>query len=467
MEAKKSRSRKTLTGNMEQIMKRQIEDLRKKLLSFKLVPRRNAQVYSYDNLPESCDILIFGPAGSGKSSLLKTFYRALHNTSRLPRELSDRIVVKGTDENEGTTKFTGLQLKPPAEYVKKSISHRDASQKSEVDYTSGIMVHDTRGQIWMDEKEHEQLRLLMKGNVKDMSMVEQRNFRYAHLLWEFWKKDSELFPTDIVRRKSTLKTRPHSLVFVFDGSMDEIPNGEEETKFYKEIIEMAREKHYFYPQIVLTRIDKVEAQVAQEYDEETKFYKEIIEMAREKHYFYPQIVLTRIDKVEAHEIPNGEEETKFYKEIIEMAREKHYFYPQIVLTRIDKVEAHEIPNGEEETKFYKEIIEMAREKHYFYPQIVLTRIDKVEAQVAQEYDLDEFEAEAKLREILDLKIESAVLKLGVSRSSVHFIENYHPNHEDDDLSIDYHALRLLHESVQQADTYLQSNLKEKTKCVIQ
>jgi len=104
---------------------------------------------------------------------------------------------------------------------------------------------------------------------------------------------------------------------------------------------------------------------------------------------------------------------------------------------------------------------------YFYPQIVLTRIDKVEAQVAQEYDLDEFEAEAKLREILDLKIESAVLKLGVSRSSVHFIENYHPNHEDDDLSIDYHALRLLHESVQQADTYLQSNLKEKTKCVIQ
>ena len=44
-----------------------------------------------------------------------------------------------------------------------------------------------------------------------------------------------------------LKSRPHCLVFVFDGSMDSIPNGEEEVQFYKEIIQMARERKYFYP----------------------------------------------------------------------------------------------------------------------------------------------------------------------------------------------------------------------------
>ena len=38
--------------------------------------------------------------------------------------------------------------------------------------------------------------------------------------------------------------------------------------------------------------------------------------------------------------------------------------------------------------------------------------------------MDDFEREQKLRETIDLKIEKIVLNLGVSRSSVHFIENY-------------------------------------------
>lgn len=74
-----------------------------------------------------------------------------------------------------------------------------------------------------------------------MTQLEQRNWRYAYFLWEFWKKDSELFPSDIFTNKS-LDTQPHALIFVFDGSLDQIPNGEEETKFYKGIIQMARKK---------------------------------------------------------------------------------------------------------------------------------------------------------------------------------------------------------------------------------
>ena len=47
-----------------------------------------------------------------------------------------------------------------------------------------------------------------------------------------------------------------------------------------------------------------------------------------------------------------------------------------------------------------------------------------------------------------MKIEKVVLSLGVSRSSVHFIENYKTDEEGQNVSIDYKALRLLHECVQ-------------------
>lgn len=46
-----------------------------------------------------------------------------------------------------------------------------------------------------------------------------------------------------------------------------------------------------------------------------------------------------------------------------------------------------------------------------------------------------------------MKIERVVLNLGISRSSVHFIENYKSNEEHQNVSIDYKALRLLHECV--------------------
>jgi hypothetical protein len=67
------------------------------------------------------------------------------------------------------------------------------------------------------------------------------------MLWEFWKRDYELFPNSILRKGKSLKDKPHCLVFVFDGSQDDIPNGEEETKFYKDIMNLARERKYFYP----------------------------------------------------------------------------------------------------------------------------------------------------------------------------------------------------------------------------
>jgi hypothetical protein len=92
------------------------------------------------------------------------------------------------------------------------------------------------------------------------------------MLWEFWKNDSDLFPSNIKKNVSnpSLKDKPHCVVFVFDGSMDEIPNGEEETKFYKDIIQMARDRKYFYPQVVLTCQDKILKELLEEMEEEEK-----------------------------------------------------------------------------------------------------------------------------------------------------------------------------------------------------
>ena len=112
-----------------------------------------------------------------------------------------------------------------------------------------------------------QLNLMIKGKVADKSLVEQRNYRYAYLLWEFWKRDTDLFPKTILGSLKGLSAKPHCTCFVFDGSMDEIPNGEEETSFYKDILEMSRTRGYSYPQIILTCIDKVETIMNEEESE--------------------------------------------------------------------------------------------------------------------------------------------------------------------------------------------------------
>ena len=311
--------KKKTQGTMSELMIRQVNQLRAALSNFLIVPMRSNPSLNYSVLPNHINLLLFGPSGSGKSSLLRTFYRSFHNTKTLPDEIHHKLVVKGTSHNEGTTLYTTVVIK----------------QESATEH--GIKVHDTRGQIWMDIKEKEQADLILQGKVRDQARVEQRNHRYAYLLWEFWKKDTQLFPTEILKNNPGLTDKPHCLLFVFDGSLEDIPNGEEETEFYHQILQMARNKGYFYPQIVLTHIDKVEAKVREE---------------------------------------------------------------------------------------------------------------------------------EKLREVLDTKIEGVVMKLGIPRSSVHFVENYHDSQWESDLSVDFHSLRLLHESTQQGEAYLQSQLREKSSCSI-
>lgn len=327
--------RASLSPSMVAIMESQVEEMRRLLFRFKVGATPQPGMETAAPLPGAppghADILVFGPSGSGKSSLIRTFYMALHKTQQVPPGFSDRIIVKDTAMNEGTLKYISAVIKPAR------VDGRGAG-------SSAIHCHDTRGHIWMDEREQKQLGIMLDGNVKDDSVVQQRNYRYARLLWEFWKSDVDLFPTEIIQRKTGLQTKPHALLFVFDGSMDDVPDGEEETRFYREIIQMARLRGHLYPQVVLTCIDRVEEK--------------------------------------------------------------------------------------------------------------LIRAGGATASPA--------DAELRLRQELDKKIENIVIKLDVSRTSVHFIENYHQGgvyEEGRNTSVDFHALKILTQCCSHADAFIAAQLR--------
>ena len=59
-------------------------------------------------MPSHLDILLFGPAGAGKTSLIKTFYRAIHEKSVIPASIEASLSVKDRLSNEGTTNYTKI-----------------------------------------------------------------------------------------------------------------------------------------------------------------------------------------------------------------------------------------------------------------------------------------------------------------------------------------------------------------------
>ena len=81
------------------------------------MPIRDQTQFNYDSMPNHIDILLFGPAGAGKTSLIKTFFRSLHDKRQLPDEILKLLTVKSKISNEGTTHYTQLVLKPFGEDV--------------------------------------------------------------------------------------------------------------------------------------------------------------------------------------------------------------------------------------------------------------------------------------------------------------------------------------------------------------
>lgn len=101
--------------------------------------------------------------------------------------------------------------------------------------------------------------------IKPGHKVVNRADRYAFLLWEFWKSDTELFPAEIVETKVGLNKKPHAIVFVFDGSTDQVPASDEDAMFYRKAIESAVARGYLKPFVVITKIDIVESRLRKKY----------------------------------------------------------------------------------------------------------------------------------------------------------------------------------------------------------
>lgn len=304
--------------------------MRKNILSFKLLSDKAMFMPSnskYLNV-NKCNVILFGPSGSGKSSFIKSLYRALYNNIYLPPEAVKKLIIKNTYENEGTLCFTRLHLK-----------EEDKS-------SSGIIMCDTRGHIRMNEDEKEQFKILLTGKVKEDVKIEQRPSRNPLALWEFWKKDSELFPKEIFNANEPgIESIPHAIVFVFDGSSDDVIDPDDET---------------------------------------------------------------------------------FYKDLVNISKRKGYTNIHVVLTRIDLFE------------------KMANEKNKVLPST---------------------ERSTKVNTLKDEKIEKVIDVLGVSRSDIHFIENYHSeNKKENNLEIDYHLLKTLGDITNACEMFILSYLNKNETC---
>jgi len=221
-----------------------IEDMRKIILSYKLLNDKKMFLPNNFNSPiNKLNVILFGPSGSGKSSFIKTLYRSLYGTPFLPPDAMGKLIIKSTSENEGTLSFTKLIL------------------KHEEENSSSIVLCDTRGQIWMDENEKEQFKVIIDGKIKEDAFVNQTNFRDPYLLYQFWKKDCELFPMEIFNsKKPGIDSLPHSIIFVVDGSIEDVINKEDE-KFYRELVNISLSRGYPSIHVILTRIDIVEKEI--------------------------------------------------------------------------------------------------------------------------------------------------------------------------------------------------------------
>lgn len=232
-------------SNMDLIKQKNIEDMRKQIDNFEILSDKKMFLnFNYNNLDLNfTNFVLFGPSGSGKSSFIRTLFKSLYATKNLPPNIIDSLIIKNSYENEGTLRFTRMILK------------EDGENKT------GIRICDTRGHILMNKEEKEQFKLIVEGRVKDNVQVIQSSSRNPFLLWEFWKKDEQLFSQDIFSKEPpSINALPHSVILVFDGSSEDIINPDE-VEFYRDLVSMCLAKGYADIHVILTRVDILEEMV--------------------------------------------------------------------------------------------------------------------------------------------------------------------------------------------------------------
>lgn len=220
----------------------QTEDMRQKILSYKLLSEKTIYMSSLQNDPKlkKCNIIFFGPSKAGKTSFIKSLNKALYNTSKIPNENISKLVVRNKYSEEKTLLFSQYQI------IKESNKN------------SGIMICDTR----------ENLKLYNGNNINSNNKNNNNNnYKIINMnkktLLEFWTKNFESFPKEIFREEiglGNIRSLPHAVVFVFDGKEEEILKNEE-LNFYKELIDISKSKGYKDVHVILTRFDEFEKKI--------------------------------------------------------------------------------------------------------------------------------------------------------------------------------------------------------------
>jgi len=172
------------------------EELREAVRSFAIGLQANPGA---QDVPKNVNLYLFGPQGSGKTSFIRTCFRALYGP---------KFEDKGLQELENSL-------------------HRSddgTSMYSVYNLTNAIVLHDTRGQREYTEEEMAQLRLVLEGRARPNSLIQQRR-RYWLLLREFWRSDDQMkktFSRQVMVNKASLDTEPHFAFLVLDPNQQEL-----------------------------------------------------------------------------------------------------------------------------------------------------------------------------------------------------------------------------------------------------
>ena len=210
----------------------QIEDMRQKILSYKLLSEKTMYMNSFQNDPKlkKCNLILFGPSGVGKTSFIKSVYKALFNTSQIPKENISKLIARNKSSEDKKIIFNQYQI------IKESNNN------------SGLIIYDTRD-----------------NNTNQKTLI------------EFWEKSFDYFPKELFKEEigsGNIRSIPHVVIFVLDGTKEKILE-KENLLFYKNLINISKNKGYKDIHIVLTSFDEFEKKILEKNINEGELHSEI------------------------------------------------------------------------------------------------------------------------------------------------------------------------------------------------